>query len=59
MDIHTLQGIFTALMMASFLGVVWWAYSKKTQKRFDEAANLPFADEALDLQSREKEGNNE
>jgi cytochrome c oxidase cbb3-type subunit 4 len=44
MDIHTLQGVFTAIMMVSFLGIVWWAYNKKTKKRFDEAANLPFAD---------------
>ena len=56
MDIHTIQGIFTALMLVTFLGIVWWAYSKKTQKRFNEAANLPFADEAMDLQTREKEG---
>jgi len=55
MDIHTVQGIFTAIMLVTFLGIVWWAYSKKTQKRFDEAANLPFADEAIDLQTRHKE----
>jgi cytochrome c oxidase cbb3-type subunit 4 len=55
MDIHTLQGVFTAIMMVTFLGIVWWAYNKKTKKRFDEAANLPFADEAIDLQSRQKE----
>lgn len=55
MDIHTVQGIFTGLLMIVFLGIVWWAYSKKTQKRFNEAANLPFADEAMDLQTREKE----
>lgn len=59
MDIHDIQGIFTGLMMVSFLAVVWWAFSKKTKKRFSEAANLPFADEALDLQSRNKEGNHE
>jgi len=59
MDIHDIQGIFTGLMMAAFLGVVWWAFSKKTKKRFNEAANLPFADEAIDLQSRNKEGNHE
>ncbi|MBD3610155.1 MAG: cbb3-type cytochrome c oxidase subunit 3 [Gammaproteobacteria bacterium] len=59
MDIHTLQGIVTALMMVTFLGIVWWAYSKKTQKRFNEAANLPFADEAVEQQSMDKEANNE
>jgi cytochrome c oxidase cbb3-type subunit 4 len=30
---------------ADFLGIVWWAYGVKSNKqRFDEAANLPFAD---------------
>jgi cytochrome c oxidase cbb3-type subunit 4 len=23
---------------------VWWAYSKRSKKGFDEAANLPFAE---------------
>lgn len=55
MDIHTVQGIFTAVMMVSFLGIVWWAYSKKTKKRFDEAANLPFADEGMDHRTRNEE----
>ncbi|MBD3671558.1 MAG: cbb3-type cytochrome c oxidase subunit 3 [Gammaproteobacteria bacterium] len=55
MDIHDVQGIFTGVLMIVFLGIVWWAYSKKTQKRFNEAANLPFADEANDRQTREKE----
>jgi len=55
MDIHTVQGIFTGIMLVTFLGIVWWAYSKKTKKRFDEAANLPFADEAIDLHTRHKE----
>jgi cytochrome c oxidase cbb3-type subunit 4 len=40
-----LQGLLTLLLMALFIGIVWWAYGKKQKKHFDEAANLPFADE--------------
>jgi cbb3-type cytochrome oxidase subunit 3 len=31
------------------LGVVWWAYGVKSNKqRFEQAANLPFADAEAD-----------
>ena len=29
----------------SFIGVVLWAYNSKRKSSFDEAANLPFADD--------------
>ncbi len=45
MDFGTLQGIGTILAMIAFLSVCAWAYSKKRKRDFDEAANLPFADE--------------
>ena len=45
MDMGTLQGIATILVMIAFFGVCWWAYSPKRKKKFEEAANLPFADE--------------
>jgi cytochrome c oxidase cbb3-type subunit 4 len=45
MDINDLRGISTAFVMIAFIGLVIWAYSKKQKKSFDEAANLPFADE--------------
>ncbi|MGC3871764.1 cbb3-type cytochrome oxidase subunit 3 [Halomonas sp. GXIMD04776] len=45
MDIGTFRGITTLLVMIAFLGVVYWAYSKRRKKDFDEAKNLPFADE--------------
>jgi len=31
--------------MIAFLGVCWWAYGPKRKHQFDEAAQLPFADE--------------
>jgi cytochrome c oxidase cbb3-type subunit IV len=39
------RSVLTALAMLSFLGIVAWAYSRPAQKGFEEAANLPFADE--------------
>ena len=57
MDINTLRGIFTALALIAFVGVWVWAWSGKRKRAFDEAANLPFADDTLDAQS--KGANNE
>ncbi len=51
MDINTLRGIFTALALVAFVGVWIWAWSKKRKRSFDEAANLPFADDDIDKQS--------
>ena len=45
MDINLLRGIGTILAMIAFLSVCAWAYSGRQKARFDEAANLPFADD--------------
>ncbi|MFZ2288644.1 MAG: cbb3-type cytochrome c oxidase subunit 3 [Halopseudomonas yangmingensis] len=45
MDINTLRGISTIFVLIGFIGITWWAYSAYKKKDFDEAANLPFADE--------------
>ena len=52
MDIHTLRGIFTGLALVAFIGVFLWAWSGKRKTAFDEAANLPFADDEIDQQSK-------
>jgi cytochrome c oxidase cbb3-type subunit 4 len=46
MDINTLRGIATLLAFAAFTGICLWAYSSRNKPRFDEAARLPFADDA-------------
>jgi cytochrome c oxidase cbb3-type subunit IV len=39
----------TVVSLLTFLGIVWWAYGLKGNKqRFEEAANLPFADAETD-----------
>jgi cytochrome c oxidase cbb3-type subunit 4 len=52
MDINTMRGVFTALALIAFVGVWIWAWSKKRKKGFDEAANLPFADDDIDKNSK-------
>ena len=52
MDINTIRGITTALALIAFIGVVIWAWSKKRKTDFDEAANLPFADDEIDQHSK-------
>ena len=49
MDINDLRSIMTVVSLLTFLGIVWWAFGVKGNKqRFEEAANLPFADEEAD-----------
>ena len=45
MDLNDIRGWHTVILLILFLGIVFWAYSKRRKKSFDEAANLPFADE--------------
>jgi cytochrome c oxidase cbb3-type subunit 4 len=45
MDINDLRGISTAFLLFAFIALIFWAYSSSQKKQFDEAANLPFADE--------------
>lgn len=39
------NGIVTAVLMACFIAVVFWAYSKRRTRDFEAAANLPLADD--------------
>ena len=55
MNIGILQGIGTVLAMAAFIGVCAWAWSSKNKQRFDEAAQLPFMDEDLDVDDLDKQ----
>ena len=42
MDIGTIRGLTTLVLMLAFVGLVIWAYSKRRKADFDEMANLPF-----------------
>ncbi|MFC4699433.1 cbb3-type cytochrome oxidase subunit 3 [Glaciecola siphonariae] len=45
MDQGIIGSIFTVIVFVSFVGAIIWAFSSRNKKSFDEAANLPFADE--------------
>ncbi|MCL4746406.1 MAG: CcoQ/FixQ family Cbb3-type cytochrome c oxidase assembly chaperone [Burkholderiaceae bacterium] len=44
-DQNDLRVAITVLTLIVFIGIVLWAYSARQKHRFDEAANLPFADD--------------
>lgn len=45
MDINDLRSIVTVVSLVTFVGIVVWAYSKRNQSGFDEAARLPFEED--------------
>ncbi|MBE1288288.1 cbb3-type cytochrome c oxidase subunit 3 [Alteromonas sp. LMIT006] len=45
MDQGIIGSIFTVIVFIAFIGVVYWAFSKRNKDRFEEAANLVFDDE--------------
>ena len=46
MDIITFQSVWTVTVFACFIGIVWLAFGKNRKSRFEDDANLVFADEA-------------
>ncbi|UJF18107.1 cbb3-type cytochrome c oxidase subunit 3 [Vibrio sp. SS-MA-C1-2] len=46
MDIATVISVWEVALFVCFIGIVFWAYSKRQKSSFDEAANLVFADES-------------
>lgn len=45
LDINTLRSVATLVCFVAFLGIVRWAWSRRQTMAFEEAAQLPFADE--------------
>jgi cytochrome c oxidase cbb3-type subunit 4 len=42
MDINVLRILATVLSFFVFIGILVWAFSRRNDKDFEEAANLPF-----------------
>lgn len=55
MEINDFRAWHTVVLLISFLGIMIWAYSKRRKSDFDEAANLPFADEQRHQATMNKE----
>ncbi|MFT7561243.1 MAG: cytochrome c oxidase cbb3-type subunit 4 [Flavobacteriales bacterium] len=48
MDYGQLKGYLSLAFMAfAIVGVSWWAFAPRRRSRFNDAANLPFADEDI------------
>jgi cytochrome c oxidase cbb3-type subunit 4 len=45
MDYALSGSIYTVVVFVSFIGIVIWAFSKKSKVNFDEAEKLIFDDE--------------
>jgi cytochrome c oxidase cbb3-type subunit 4 len=45
-DIQFWREAITVLALASFLGIVCWAYSKKNKQTFDDIAHSIFDDQS-------------
>lgn len=50
-SVNFFRSVLTVAGLICFLAIVFWAYSKRVRSRFDEAANLPFADDVQDRNS--------
>ncbi len=59
MDINDLRGLSTLFLFIAFIGLCFWAYSSKRRASFDEAAQLPFADEEINERTQREEGRND
>ena len=44
-----IAGITTAILLATFIGGVAWAYSRKRKPEFDAAARLPLEDRSENI----------
>jgi cytochrome c oxidase cbb3-type subunit IV len=51
MDVNDLRSLFTVLSLATFVGIWAWAWSRRNQSAFDQAAHLPFTDTPFDMTS--------
>jgi cytochrome c oxidase cbb3-type subunit 4 len=45
MNFTLIQSLWSIVILITFLGIVFWAYSSHRKAAFDEAARLPFDDE--------------
>lgn len=45
MDMNTIRGLMTGLLILVFLGITAWAWSSRRKSDFAEAAQLPLEDD--------------
>jgi cytochrome c oxidase cbb3-type subunit 4 len=47
MNMGLIHSIWTLLLLAVFIGIVAWAFSRRRQQSFDAAARLPLEDDDM------------
>jgi cytochrome c oxidase cbb3-type subunit IV len=58
MDYGTLRGLIALLILALFIIIVAWSYSKKRKSSFDEVANSIFdEDDSKEINKQETNNN--
>ncbi|MBV4530676.1 cbb3-type cytochrome oxidase subunit 3 [Pseudomonas farsensis] len=45
MDIGMIRGLGTVVVLVAFIGLALWVFSPRRKQDFDEATQLPFADD--------------
>ena len=45
MDIGMIRGLGTVVVLVAFVGLALWVFSPRRKREFDEATQLPFADD--------------
>lgn len=48
MDAGLFGSITTVLFFVLFIGIVWWAFHRENKEKFEDAAKLPFQEDAGD-----------
>ena len=54
MDYGTLRGLVALLILALFIIIVVWSYSKKRKSSFDDVANSIFDKDELTKQNKQR-----
>ncbi len=56
MDVNLMRSIWTAVLFAVFIGIVWWAWSGRRKADFEAAARLPLDDDLAEQEISRNEG---
>ena len=59
MGINDVRVAMTVVMFLVFLGIVFWAYSRKRKSAFDEAARLPFEEDETMVPAEKRDASKE
>lgn len=38
------SGVYLMVLIASFIGIVWWAFGARRKRRFEKDGNIPFTE---------------